>query len=316
MGAAAGAFTAAMPSVLRAQQYPSQDVHLICALPAGSAADITVRWTAEQLRPLMKRTIIVENKVGAGGNIATGYVARSKPDGHTILINGASAVAANMHLIKDSPVDAGKEIQVAATMNRQPTMLLVRADAPWKTVAELTAFLREKGDKATYGISNPLGKVMGAIYKAHEKLEAVEVQYRTGNDALNDFSSGVLDYGLFDNGFGTAQARAGRMRILAVSTPHRMQAIPDIPTMTEAGIPMGITGWYAAMVPAATPRPIVDQINAMFTQAMGGEVARLRFLDTSSDSWVSTPDEAQAMFQQEIKDWADYVRLAKIDPQG
>jgi len=158
--------------------------------------------------------------------------------------------------------------------------------------------------------------VMGAIYKDKLGLEAVEVPYKTASDSLNDMASGAIDYGMFDNIFSAAQERAGRVKILAVSTPERLQANPNIPTMTEQGVPMSLTGWFSAMVPSATPRPIVDQINKMFNQVTATEDAKKFLNNVASDPWITTPDEAQGFLLKEIKDWGDYVRLAKIEPQG
>jgi len=315
-GAATLGATAVLGRPALAQNYPSQDVHFICAFPAGSGADVIVRWYAEKVRPIMGHNIIVENKVGAIGNLATEYTARSKPDGHTIFVHGASSVGANMSLFKNPAIDASKAIKIAATINRQPTMMVVDVKKPWKTVAEVTAYAKEKGAKATYGISNPVGKVMGAIYKEYNKLEAVEVTYRTAADSLNDMASGALDYAMFDNIFAASQERAGRLRILAVSTPVRLQANPNIPTMMEQGQTVNLTGWFAAMVPSQTPRPIIDQINKVFNQVTSSEEAKKFLNNIASDPWMLTPDEAQAALEKEIKDWHEYVRIAKIEPQG
>jgi len=319
MALGAGALGAglALPSIGRAQgAYPSQDVHFICAFPAGSGADVIVRWYAEKLRPVMGVNIVVENKVGAIGHLATEYAARAKPDGHTIYVHGPASLAANQHIIRNSTVDVARDIVIAGTINRQPTMMVVRHDSPWQSVADVTAAVRAKGDKATYGISNPVGKVMGAIYKEHEKLGAVEVTYRTAGDSLNDLASGAIDYGMYDNIFAASQARAGRLRMLAVSMPQRLQAIPDVPTMTEQGVPMSLTGGFAAMVPAATPKPIVDRIFAMFEQVTRTPEAKAFLNSIASDPWITTQAEAQAFFVQDVKAWGDYVRLAKIEPQG
>jgi tripartite-type tricarboxylate transporter receptor subunit TctC len=316
IGALGAAALTRTPALAADSTWPAKDVHFICAFPAGSGADVIVRWYADRLHPLFGRNIIVENKVGAIGNLATEYTARAKPDGYTIYVHGASALAANMHLFKKPKVDAGKAITVAATINRQPTMLVVSPDKPWKSLAELTAYLKEKKDKATYATTNPVGKVMGAIYKENQKLEAVEVVYRTGADSLNDFGSGAVDYGLLDNIFSAGQERAGRLRVLGVSTPQRLQANADIPTMTEQGVPMNLTGWFAAMVPSATPRPIVDKINARFNRVTATEDARKVLNNVASDPWISTPDEAQAFLLKEIDAWGKYVEIAKIEPQG
>ena len=299
-----------------AQTYPTQDLHFICAYPAGSGADIFVRFYAEKLRPVVGRTIIVENKPGAVSNIATEYVARAKPDGYTVYIQGASSIAANMHLFKNPPIDVGRAIQIAAPLNKQPYMLVVDASRPWKSVAELTAYLKDKKDKASYATTNPPAKVMGAIYKARVGLQAVEVPYRTAFDTVNDMQSGALDYALFDPVFATTQAREGRMRILAVSTGERTKANPELPTMAESGVPMDLLGWFAAMVPMGTPRPIVDQLNMWFNKLDATDEAKTFLNSIGGDPWITTPDEGQARLLRDIEAWGGYVRTAHIEPQG
>ena len=162
-----------------AQDYPSQDIRMIVGFPAGSGADIFVRYFAEKLRPIAGRTIIVENKVGANSNVATEFVARSKPDGHVLYPFAGTTVAASMHLFKNPPVDVGKALKVAATTSNLAFMLVVDAKSPYKTVAELTAAMKQKGDKASFATAANPGRIMGAIYKNTAGLEAVEVQYRS-----------------------------------------------------------------------------------------------------------------------------------------
>ena len=299
-----------------AQAYPAQDIRVICAFPAGSGADVLVRYFAEKLRPIVGRTVIVENKAGAGGNIAVEYVARSKPDGYTIFVHAATAVAASMHLVKNPPVDVGKAIQLAATINRQPFMLVVPANSPYKTVAELTEAMKKKGDKASYAYAAPTGAIMGEIYKNVTGVKAVDVAYKTAPDSLNELLSGKLDYAMHDPVFALAQVREGRLRILAVSTGKRMSSIPEYPTMTEVGIPMDLTGWWAAMVPTGTPKPVIDQINKWFVQIVSSDETK-KFLNSfGGDPYVDTPENAQARFLKDITAWGDYVKLAKLQPQG
>src|SRR5215510_13184255 len=201
-GLAAGAL--ALAAVLggaqgaRAQEYPSQDIRLAVGFPPGSGADVLVRFFAEKLRPIAGRTVIVENKPGAASNIATEYVAKSKPDGHTIYPFALTTVAASMHLFKKPPVDVGKELRAVATINRQPFMLMVDAKSPYKTVAELTEAMKKKGAAANYATAANPGRIMGAIYKDKAGLSAVEVQYRAAPDSLNEMTNGRMDYGLHD----------------------------------------------------------------------------------------------------------------------
>lgn len=299
-----------------AQEYPSKDIHLISAFPPGSGADVLVRYFAERLKPLVGRTVLVENKAGAGGNIATEYVAKSKPDGHTIFIHAGNTLASNYHLIRNNPVDAGKQIQIAATINRQAFMLVVDAQKPWKSVPELTAYMKPKGSKGTYGTAANGGAVMCAIYRQRAGLETVDVNYKMAQDTLNDLSSGAVDFGCHDPVFALSQAREGRLRILAIGSNTRLPSNPDIPTMSEQGYQMDLNGWFAAMVPAATPRPIVDQIHAWFGK-IHAEPETAKFLaNFGGTPWIATPDEGQARLLSDIKDWGEYVRIAKLVPQG
>ena len=170
--------------------------------------------------------------MGANGNIATEYTARAKPDGHTIYITGADALAANMHIMKNPSVDVTKQLQLVATINRLTSMIAVNASSPVMSMADLTAAVKAKGDKASYATSNPVARVIGALYKERGGLNSVEVQYRTAADSLSNLTSGNLDYAVYDPVFASAQSKAGTIRILVAATGERMKAAPDYPTMS------------------------------------------------------------------------------------
>ena len=141
------------------------------------------------------------------------------------------------------------------------------------------------------------------------------MQYRSAPDSLNEMMSGKLDYGLHDPIFALAQQREGRLRILAVSTAKRLQSLPELPTMTESGIPMDLSLWWGVMVPTGTPKPIVDRINQWFSQIASTEETK-KFLNASgADPMINTPERSQEMLETAIKEWGDYVRMAKIEPQ-
>jgi tripartite-type tricarboxylate transporter receptor subunit TctC len=308
---------AAAASSARADDYPNQDLHFVTSFPPGSGADVLTRFFAEKVRALTGRTVIVENKAGANGAIAVGYTARAKPDGYTMYLSAGSATAAQMHLFKVPPVDVLKAFQLAATINRQAFMLTVDSRSPYRSVPELTAAMKQKGTDASYATAATSGIIMGEMYKSISGVRAVEVRYKDSAGALNDMASGRVDYGMHDPVFSLAQQREGRLRVLAHSSGQRLSAVPDIPTMAESGVPgMDLTSWWAVHLPSATPRPIIDQINTWFNRILAMDDTREFLNKFGGDPFISTPDAAQALFVKEEQAWGEYVRIARIEPQG
>ncbi len=311
------ALTAISAAPASAQEVlPPGDIKLVAAFPAGSGSDIVVRYYAEKLKTLSNRTVIVENRAGAGGNIATEMVARSKPDGLTIYLHTGSSMSANMHVYKKPPVDVLKALQVVAPINTQAFMLVVHPDKPWKSVADLTAAMKLKGDKATYAVSANSGVVMCALYNSGANLKAVDVTYKMAQDSMNDLASGAVDFGCHDPQFAMGQYTTGKLRVLGIASAKRMQASPELPTMAEQGVPMDLNGWFAAFVPSATPRPIVDQLNKWMNAITGSEDGKKFLNQFASDPWTGTPEDGQARLKKDIDAWGEYIRIAKIEQQG
>jgi len=312
----AGGILAAALLPAAAQTYPTQDIHFVSAFPPGSGSDTVMRFIAEKMRPLVSQPIVVENKVGAGGIMAAEYVARAKPDGHTIFTHAGNTMATLKHLLKNPPFDPATAVQVAATINRQAFMLVVDAKRPWKNVAELTVAMKEKGEKGTFGASANIGLIMGALYREFAGLKVVEVQYKSAPDSLNDLASGAIDFALYDPVVAIAQANNGRVRILGVGLKERLAAAPDLPTMAEQGIPIDLPSWFAAIVPSATPKPVVTEINRLFNTVVGMEETKTFLQKFGTDPWISTPEEGQARLMKDLQVWPEYIRLAKIPQQG
>lgn len=311
----------ASPRIASAQDldpnYPSREIKLICGFPAGSGADTYVRYYAEKIRQNIGKPVVVENRVGANGNIATTYSAKARPDGYTIYMNAPSGLAANMHLFKNPGTDALKELTVAATVNLQTFMITVSTNRPWQTLGEMIKDLREKGEKGNFATNNPTGRVTGAKLVNAFGLKTQEIQYRTGADTLNDLASGALDFAAHDPVTALAQRNAGRLRVLAVAVKQRMKSLPDVPTLHElGGTDIDLPSWWAALVPSATPRPIIDKINAMYNQVTSTEETREFFAKFGADTWMLTPEQALKQFQDDYRAWGEYIKIAKIEPQG
>ncbi len=300
-----------------ADAYPSHDVRMVCAFPAGSGADVFVRYFTEKMRPFLKGTLIVDNRVGASGNLATNYVAKSKPDGYTVYIHAPSAVAGNMSLFKNAGYDAAQAFDVVASVCTLPFTVSVAANSPFKTVQDLVAHLRKKGDKANYGTTAPTGQVAGAMMKKFHNLPVVEVQYRTAGDSLNDLESGHIDYAMYDPIFALPLHRSGKIRVIALSCKERMQSTPDIPTMHEQGVTgVDVVGWWGALVPKGVPAPIRAKIGAAFTQMAQLPETRTWLAQFGGDPLVISAEEAQKRMIADVAKWAEYVKIAEIEAKG
>jgi tripartite-type tricarboxylate transporter receptor subunit TctC len=222
-----------------------------------------------------------------------------------------------MSLYKQPPVaDVNKSIKVVATINRQPFMVTVDAARPYKTMGDLTAAMKAKGSKASYATVSAFSTVVGELYKRATGVQAVEVNYKAAADALNDMASGAIDYSVSEPVFSLSQQRAGRWRILGVSTGERLQANPDLPTLAEQGIQMDIDGWWAAMVQAETPKPVVDQLHRWFVQIVSSQETKAFLANFGGDPLIETPEQGQSRLLRDVEKWKDYVRIAKIPQKG
>jgi len=313
---AAAAFAALTPMTVKAQDYPKQDIHAIVGFPAGSGADVYARYFANKLSKLAGVAVIVENKPGANSSIATEYVARSKPDGYTIFIGGSDSFGSPLYMFKKPPTDPRKDFIYVSPLVSQGFILTVPASAPYKNVAELTAAMKTKGDKASYPTTNNPALILGEAYKKSAGLNTVQIGYKTSADFLNDMMSGTLDWVWADPVFGLSRIREGKFKPLAVSTAKRISSIPDIPTAKEAGIAdIDMNLWWVTAVPTGTPQPIVEKLNAWWTQ-IGKDPETKEFLaKNGAEPWTASLAETKALIDKEIKDWEAYVKLGKIEPQ-
>lgn len=295
--------------------YPDQTITFVCAFPAGSGADVLVRYFADRVAKVSGATIIVENKPGALSNIAAEYTARSKPDGHTIFVHSGNSIAGNMWIMKKPPIDVVTDLMTIATVNKQAFMIAVAKDSPYKDLKELTAAMKQKGDAGSYAVNATSGKVLAEVYKQITGLTTVDVQYKTASDSLNDITSGAVDFGSYDPVFALAQMRQGRLRILGVGAADRIKGAGDIPTFKEQGYDIDQLGWWGVMVAKGTPDDVVTTINGWFNTVLAQPDAQKFLADQGGEAYITTPAEAQALMAQTVTEWKEYVRIAKIPQQ-
>jgi len=297
-------------------RYPEGPIYSICPFPAGSGADTKVRFYGAKLQAIAGKPVIVENKPGALGNIATEAVARAKPDGYTIYIApGSSTLAAAPSLFKTLGYDPIRDFRSITTLSSSAFLLCVAGESPFKSVPELTDYLKAKGGDASYGSIAPPGLVASEIYKAQFGLQTVEVKYRDQGSMLNDLHGGAISFCHIDITTVAGQLKEGKVRGLALTSAKPLKAAPGIPGAEEAGIPnMDVVTWWSVHVPAKTPTPICDRLEAWFnTIAVEPDTVAFN-ASVGSDVMPGNHAMLDALLARQTRLWHDYARIAKIEP--
>jgi tripartite-type tricarboxylate transporter receptor subunit TctC len=296
--------------------WPAREIHSICGFPPGTGADVFVRFYGKKLEDKLGKTLITENKVGAFGNIATEYVARSKPDGYTLFIApGSSFLAAAPSLFKKLAFDPINDFEHVTTLSKLPFILIVSGDSPYKSVADLTAYLKQQGDKASYASAANTGLVSSELYKANFGLTTVEVKYKDAGTMLNDLWGHNVAFAHLDPVTAMAHLKSGKLRALATSSKERFVSLPDIPSAGEAGITNSdIIGWWSVHMPKGTPKPILDQLEAQFNQIAVDEETKKFLSNLGSDPFPGNSQMLKSLLVKDTKAWGEYVKLAKIEP--
>jgi tripartite-type tricarboxylate transporter receptor subunit TctC len=297
--------------------YPNRAIHSICMFPPGTGADIFVRYYSRKLQELAGAPIVVENKVGAAGNLATEFVARAKPDGYTIFIAPASTILAPARfLFKQLNYDPDKDLQSVTLLATLPFILFVAGDGPIKSVADLVENLRQKDDKGSYGSSSTVGQICSEIFKAQFGLNTVEVKYRDALAGLNELMSHQIDFYFADPATTKAMVADGRLRPLMITSARRNASLPHIPSTTETGVTsMDMSFWWSVHVPTGTPKPIVDKLAAWFDQFAASDETKAFLSTYGAEPLLGSAAAVDALMAKERGKWTDYVRIAKIVPQ-
>jgi tripartite-type tricarboxylate transporter receptor subunit TctC len=298
--------------------YPSQTIKSICSFAPGSGADIVVRFYAMKLQEICGKPVIVENKVGAAGNIATEFVARSKPDGYTIYICPATNVLASApYFFKKLNFDPVEDFEHVTTLHKAPLLLVVAADSPYKSAGDLAAQLKPQGSNVGYAAISNSAQVCCELFKAQFGLDTAEVRFRDFPSALREMATGAVAYTYLDAPQAQGHMSAGRIRALATTASERTSALPiSIPTAAEAGInTTDIMFWWSVQVAKGTPRPIVDKLGEWFSTIIEMDDTKRYLAQGGSVPFPGTPDATKALLKKEVAAWAHYTKVAKVEAQ-
>ena len=298
-----------------AEQFPSRTVKFVVPQTPGGATDVFARKFAQALSEKWGQPVIVENRAGAGGVVGTDVVAKSAPDGHTLLVTYAGSQAINPSLYSKIPFDSVKDFQTVATLAVTPFILIVNTKLPAKDLGEFIALARSKPDALTYASSGngSVNHLLGEMLKSESGIRMLHVPYRGVAPAITDVISGQVDAAFSSVPSVLQMIKAERVRALAISSARRNPAAPEIPTIAESGFPgFDVNPWWGILAPAGTDMAIVRKINSD-VESILHTPEMVAFLATQgAEPLVTSPEAFLAMLQADIAKWAKVVKSANV----
>jgi tripartite-type tricarboxylate transporter receptor subunit TctC len=306
-----------VPGLVIAQSFPNKPIKVLVPFPAGGTVDFFARTLAPKLSEALGQTVLVENRPGAGGNIATEAVAKAAPDGYTLLM-GSEIVAINTSLYSKLNYDPLKDLAPIVLVGTVPNILIVSPAVPVNNVKELIALGKTKSANLSYastgqGTSTNLSTEM---FKNMTGMQAVHVPYKGGPPAIADLLGGQVNMMFINMPTGIAHVRSGKVKILAVSSKKRVAQLPDVPTVEEAGVKGFVTyAWSGLFAPAGTPREVVLRLNQEVVKLLKLPSIREQLAGQGAEAVGDTPDEFAHFMREEVAQWAHMVRTsgAKVD---
>jgi tripartite-type tricarboxylate transporter receptor subunit TctC len=300
-----------------AQSYPSRPVKIVVPATPGGAIDLIARTLGEKLTPALGQPVVVENKPGAANNLGTDFVAKSPPDGYTLVIV-ASSHATNKHLYKDLPYDPVKDFEPVVYTHVVPLLLAVHPSIPANNVQELTAWVKANPDKAIYASSGPGSSLHMAaeLYMQMTGTKMHHVPYKGSSAAHPDLLAGRTAM-IFDTITAVrGHVKAGTLRAIAVTTLKRASSMPELPTIAESGLPgYDAATWGGILAPAGTPKPVLAKLNGAINAALKQDDVRTRLGGAGIEIQGGTPEEFGAVIKAEIDKWGRIVKQAGIQPE-
>lgn len=294
-----------------AQEYPTKLIKLIVPAPPGGAIDMIGRIMAQKLSEGLGQQVIVDNRGGAGGTIGTEAAAKSPADGYTILLGAPGGLATHVTLYKNLPYDPLKDLTPVIQVASLPLVLVVHSEIPAKTVKELIALLKAKPDGysfASAGNGSPM-HLTAELFKTMAEVKMMHVPYRGSAQAMNDLVGGQVLIAFESITATQASVKGGRIRALATTGNTRSSALPNVPTVSEAGVP-GFESlvWYGVMAPGGTSKPIVDKLNAVMGKALNTTEVKSRFREIGAEVAYGSPEQFGAFIRAEIFKWGKVVK--------
>ncbi len=302
---------------LAQERYPSRPIRFIVPFAAGAATDLRARIFAERMAQDWGQPVVVDNRGGANGFIAAEAVARARGDGYTLLFTSNTTHGSNPALFRRLPYDPIKDFEPVALLGVSTMLVVVNNNLGIRSIGELIAYGRANPGKLSFGSGSQSSRMAGEMFKAMAGIEMENVSYRANPQAITDVISGTLPLMFCDTTTAIPQVREGRVRALAVTAGARISAMPELPTVAEAGNLPGyeLGTWTAVYATAGTPREIVDQLNAKFREILASAPVQERLRGDATEPLTGSPDHLRDFTLAEIEKWTRVARQAGIQPE-
>ena len=303
------------PVLATAEDFPTKPIKLIVPFPPGGPNDIIARVIGQRMSEMTHQAVVIDNRSGQAGVLGTDAVAKSAPDGYTIGIVSASALAISPTMEKVA-YDVAKDLAPITLVATVPEMLVVATGVPAKNMRELIALAKDQPGKLNFASAGTGGitHLAGELFKLTAKIDIVHVPYRGAAPAINDLLGQQVQMAFLDLPVILPHIRAGTLRGIALGAPARVTTAPDVPTTAEVGMPdLLIENWYGMIAPAATPPAVVAALNRITTQAMADPSVKEKLADQGLTLEPQTPDEFRALIDTETKKWAKVIKDAGVE---
>ncbi len=306
----------ATPALAQGSAYPNKPVRVVVTFPPGGSADAVVRMLVPRLNEKLGQQVVVDNRPGAGGNIGLTVVAKAQPgDGYTLGVGAAGALAANSSLYAQMPFDPVKDLKPVSMLAAIPFVIIGHPSVAAKTQRELLALAKAQPGKLSiaHGGNGTAMHLSAALFAQMADVKLVEVPYRGSGPAALDVLSGQVPLGVVDLPSALQHIKAGKLTAFAVTSPQRLPMLPDVPTVSEAGLSgYDSTGWFGVVAPAGTPPEVVARLNAEITGALNDEANKTAMRNLGVEPAPSTPEAFEAYIRSESQKWARVIKTASI----
>jgi tripartite-type tricarboxylate transporter receptor subunit TctC len=299
-----------------AAEYPDKTITFVVPFAAGSATDQLARALGQEITAQTKQTVVVENRAGANGFIGAQQVAKAAPDGYTVFITTNTTHAANEHLFKSIPYDPVKDFAPVTALARGGQILIVNPNVPAKSVQELIAYAKANPGKVSFGWGSSSSRIAGELFQQMAAVKLLSVPYKSNPQAVTDLLGGQITMMITDVATGLPQVQGGKVRALGVSSLNRVPLVPDVPTISEAGLKgYEMSFWFAAYAPARTPPAVVARLHDLLVSAVNGSASKQFFKSTGIEPFTDTPEELARFQRDESQKWARVIKAAGIEPE-